>query len=261
MKTSEQTEEMKLNWGKDYTDYLDYVTGWHATTLNFYRHNSHQGEWAFVTTNSITQGQPVRALFVPLYWEGWRIKFAHRTFAWDSEAPGKAAVHCVIVGFTKDRTGKPRLFDYAEVHDNPEEVPVKTAINAYLVDGPNVLVEKRMKPLADLGKATRGSQPTDSGNLIVEQEDYATFAADPVASKYLRPFRMGKELIHGLDRWCLWLEDLNPADLAKSELLKSRVEACRNYREAAPRKGDAYKLRETPHISFDQIKTVHWSII
>lgn len=248
MKNSEQTEDMKLAWGKDYAGYLDYVTGWHAKSLDFYRHDNHRGEWAFVTTNSITQGQPVPALFQPIFRDGWRIKFAHRTFAWDSEAPGKAAVHCVIVGFTKDRAGKPRLFDYADVHESPEEVPVKTAINAYLVDGPNVLIEKRMEPLANLDKATRGSQPTDGGNLIVEQEDYATFAADPVASKYLRRFVGARELIHNLDRWCLWLEDLDPADLVKSELLKGRIEACRDYREAAPRRGDAYKLREIPHL-------------
>lgn len=248
MKTSEQTEDMKRVWGKDYAGYLDYVTGWHAKTLDFYRHDNHQGEWAFVTTNSIAQGQPVPDLFTPIFRDGWRIKFAHRTFAWDSEAPGKAAVHCVIVGFTKDRAGKPRLFDYVDVNGEPREIPVRTGINAYLVDGPNVVIEKRMKPLGDLEPARFGSKPVDGGNLIVEQADYAHFAADPVASKYLRRFVGAKELIHGLDRWCLWLEDLDPADLAKSELLKSRIEACRDYREAAPRRGDAYKFRETPHL-------------
>lgn len=88
-------------WGKDANGHLDYVTGWHAQTLTLLAER--RGEFAFVTTNSITQGQPVSALFELLIREGWRIKFAHRTFAWDSEAPGKAAVHCVIVGFTRDR--------------------------------------------------------------------------------------------------------------------------------------------------------------
>lgn len=247
LKTGEQKAEMQRVWGKDYTGYLDYVTGWHAKSLDFYRHDNHQGEWAFVTTNSITQGQPVPALFKPIFRDGWRIKFAHRTFAWDSEAPGKAAVHCVIVGFTKDRAGKPRLFDYANVHGESQEVPVRTAINAYLVDGPNVLVEKRMTPLSELEPARFGSKPVDGGNLIIEQEDYATFAADPVASKYLRPFRMGKELIHGLDRWCLWLENLNPIDLAKSELLRDRVQNCKDFRMKS-RKQQTRDSADTPHL-------------
>lgn len=113
-KTGEQTEDMRRVWGKDYDGYLDYVTGWHAQAKNLLAER--RGEFAYVTTNSITQGQPVPALFGPLEREGWRIKFAHRTFAWDSEAPGKAAVHCVIVGFTKNRAVKQRLWDYPEIH-------------------------------------------------------------------------------------------------------------------------------------------------
>lgn len=156
-------------------------------------------------------------------------------------------MHCVIVGFTKDRAGKPRLFNYTDINGEPHEVPVRTAINAYLIDGPNVLVEKRMRPLSEVEPARFGSKPVDGGNLIVEQEDYATFAADPVASKYLRPFRMGKELIHGLDRWCLWLEDLNPADLTTSALLKDRLENCRKFRLKS-RKIQTQDAANTPHL-------------
>lgn len=247
-KTKEQTADMKRVWGKDYDGYLDYVTGWHAQAMKLFCDRC--GEFAFVTTNSITQGQPVPALFEPLNREGWRIKFAHRTFKWDSEAPGKAAVHCVIVGFTKNREVKQRLWDYPDVQGDPVAIPVTNQITPYLVDGSFTVVKKRTKPLADIPPAARGPQPTDGGNLIVEVEDYEEVSADPVAAKYLRPFRMGKELVRGLDRWCLWMagDNFDPSDIKKSPILKQRIEATRLFREHSSPTGDAYKLRAIPHL-------------
>ncbi|UQV56343.1 SAM-dependent methyltransferase [Corynebacterium pseudodiphtheriticum] len=246
-KTKEQTADMKRVWGKDYDGYLDYVTGWHAQALNVLQ--TRHGEFAYVTTNSITQGQPVPALFGPIFRDHWRIKFAHRTFSWDSEAPGKAAVHCVIVGFSRNTSVKPRLWDYPDVRGEAVPVPVEKSINAYLVDGPNILVKKRSKPLADIPPARFGSKPADGGNLIVESEDYAEFANDKIASRYLRPYRMGRELVRGLDRWCLWMaDDFDPSDLQKSALLRSRITACKNFRESSSTAGDAFKLRDTPHL-------------
>ena len=208
------------------------------------------GEFAFVTTNSIAQGQPVPALFEPLFNAGWVIKFAHRTFAWDSEAPGKAAVHCVIIGFTRNLDVKPRLWNYPRANGEPVEEPVTRRVNAYLVDGANVLVKKRSKPLADLPVARFGTKPADGGHLIVEKEDYDRVAADPVAAQYLRPYRMGRELVRGLDRWCLWMadDDFDPADINRSPVLKERIEACRDFREGSSKTGDAYKLKDTPHL-------------
>ncbi|MDK8798588.1 DNA methyltransferase [Corynebacterium coyleae] len=248
-KTKEQTEDMKRVWGKDYDGYLDYVTGWHAQAMHLFE-DQRPGEFAFVTTNSITQGQPVPGLFGPLYREGWLIKFAHRTFAWDSEAPGKAAVHCVIVGFTRSQDIKPRLWDYKRVNGDPEPVKVETGINAYLIDAPNVLIRKRSKPLSTVVlPATRGSQPTDGGNLIVEVDEYEEVLKDPVASKYLRPFRMGRELVRGLDRWCLWMadDDFDPTDLNKSEILRERVQAVRDMRLAS-RKKATQESANTPYL-------------
>src|SRR5699024_6439695 len=244
-KTSEQGEDMKRVWGDDYDGYLDYVTGWHAKSKDFL--SDRPGEFAFVTTNSIAQGQPVPALFEPIFSSGWVIKFAHRTFAWDSEAPGKAAVHCVIVGFTRDLDIKPRLWDYPRVNGEPVEQTVIRRINAYLVDGANVLVKKRSKPLAAIPLARFGSKPVDGGNLIVEAKDYDEVAADPIAAKYLRPFRMGRELVRGLDRWCLWLEDMDPSDLSKSLLLKSRVEAVKDMRLGSKKKA-TQESANTPHL-------------
>lgn len=247
-KTASQKDDMRRVWGKDYDGYLDYVTGWHAQAICLL--DKRAGEFAFVTTNSITQGQPVPALFGPLTRENWRIKFAHRTFAWDSEAPGKAAVHCVIVGFTRDRGIKQRLWDYPEVKGEPVELPVSQGINAYLIDGPNVLVAKQMRPLSkELPPARFGSKPVDGGNLIVEEKDYNDVAADPIATKYLRPFRMGRELVRGLDRWCLWMadDDFNPSDIAKSPILKRRVEATRAMRLGSSKKA-TQESADTPYL-------------
>ena len=243
-----QTSAMKKVWGKDYDGYLDFVTAWFWKAVQFFDHD-YDGEFAFVSTNSIAQGQPVPALFGPVFREGWRIKFAYHTFPWDSQAPGQAAVHCVITGFTRSEDYKPRLFKYDWNAKQTREAADVKSINAYLLDAPNILVKKRSKPLAQqLPIPYKGTQPTDGGNLIVEEKDYAEVSADPIAVKYLRPFRMGKELVRGLDRWCLWLEDVNPADITKSPVLKKRIEANREWRSKQTPTGDAYKYQDTPHL-------------
>src|SRR5699024_729354 len=159
--------------------------------------------------------------------------------SWDSEAPGKAAVHCVIVGFTKYSPRKPALWEYPNPKDEPRRIPVSIGINAYLLDAPKLLVTKRMKPLSpQLPRAYFGAKPTDGGNLIVEADEYDTVAADPIAAKYLRPFRMGRELVQGLNRWCLWMaeDDFDPQDLSRSPILRQRVEAVREFRLQSTKK-------------------------
>ncbi len=248
-KSSDQTADMKLVWGKDYDGYLDYVTAWHAKSKDLLADRT--GQFAFVTTNSITQGQPVPALFGPLYREGWDIKFAHRTFAWNSDAPGQAAVHCVIVGFGRDdATADQRLWDYPKVNGYPFEVKVKIGINAYLVDGPRILIRKRNKPLSkDLPAVTRGSQPTDGGNLVFKStEGTRGLESDPKASKYLRRFVGAGELLSGTKRWCLWLTDLSKNDLDSSDALRRTIQDCHEWRKQQPPNGDAYKLKDSPSL-------------
>lgn len=249
-KTPVQRVDMKRVWGEDYDGYLDYVTAWHAQALRALAHR--QGLFAYVTTNSICQGQPVPALFDPIYRQGWDIKFAHRTFAWDSEAPGKAAVHCIVVGFTRDRMNTQRLWDYPDVNGEPQKVELRQRLNAYLVqDNHRTLVRKRSKPLSpEIAPAIYGSKPVDGGYLIVDPEDYVEVAADPIAAKYLRPFRGSRELVRGQKRWCLWMadDDFDPADINRSPILKSRVEACKQWRSQQTTGGDAYKLQDIPHL-------------
>lgn len=232
-RTAAQLALMRQAWGgAKQLSRLDFVTSWHAMTLRLLENR--YGEWAFVTTNSITQGDQTARLFEPIYDAGWRIKFAHRTFQWDSEAPGKAAVHCVIIGFTRDRATKRRLWDYATVRSAPAEVSGVKAINAYLVDGPEVLVGKRTTPLApDLPMVDYGSKPTDGGNLIITPAEYDAVIADPVMAPYVRPYVGSKELLSNRKRWCLWLRDMNPGDPARSPELKRRLQAVAAMREAS----------------------------
>lgn len=252
-KTQQQTADMNRVWGRDYDGYLDFVTGWHAQALHLYR-DGRPGEFGFVTTNSITQGQPVPALFGPLYREGWDVKYAHRTFAWDSEAPGKAAVHCVIVGFTRASNIKQRLWDYHDINGEPIEQEVKIGINAYLIDAPKVLVEAVSRPLSPkLPAVTKGSQPTDDGNLVFK----ATLGkngveTEPKAAKYLRKFVGAREMLYDIDRWCLWLPTVTPDDLQSSPILQRQVQAVAKFRADSKKKATQDAAR-SPHL-FTEIR-------
>lgn len=235
-RSSVQTEDMKRAWGQDYSGRLDYVTAWHAKAKDLLA--DRHGEFAYVTTNSITQGLPVPALFGPLYRKGWSIKFAHRTFAWDSEAPGKAAVHCVIIGFTRNRQARRQLWDYSDVEGKPVEQAVTVGINAYLIDAPEVLVEAVSKPLSPaLPSVYYGSTPGDGGNLALKGDsELEAVSTDPVAREYLRPLVGAHELIRNIDRWCLWLRDLTAADLQASPELKKRMGAVAKFRSTSSRR-------------------------
>ena len=245
-RTPEQAADLRTAWQRNDIGRLDYVTAWHAKTLDLL--TSRPGEFAYVATNSIAQGDQVPRLFGPIFMAGWRIKFAHRTFAWTSEAPGQASVHCVIVGFTKNETGRGRLWDYDSPKAAPAPVVVTTGINAYLIDGPNVLVTTRSRPLnAELPPVSFGSTPRDGGHMIVEASDFDMVAADPAAAKYLRPFRGARELLYNQQRWCLWLVDLDPADVTKSTILKERLAGVRRFRENST-SPDARAAAATPHL-------------
>lgn len=241
MRSEEQTDDLRIVWGDGYDGYLDYVTGWFIKASHYFQSVPNGGRFAFVSTNSIAQGAPVAALFRPLLEGGWRIRFAHQTFAWTSEAPKAAAVHCVITGFDRGaphEKARPVLFTYSDLKAQPEALPVDH-INPYLVEGPDIFVNARTAPLSScLPSVHYGSKPVDGKHLIVEVEDYPRFAADPIAAKYLRPFRMGRELVRGLDRWCLWMagSDFDPHDINRSALLTERVRGCSAFREASKKK-------------------------
>ncbi len=228
-KTAKQTADTKAIWGARYNGYLDYVTCWYAKAIDFYSDRS--GRWAFVSTNSICQGEPVEFLWRPILESGWRCRFAHRSFQWVTEASGGAAVHVSIVGFDKLSTPTPALWTYAHGGRGQAERREVPNINPYLCDAITVLVSNRTTPAsASLPKVIYGSKPTDDRKLLVSRDEYSEVAEDPIASTYLRKFVGAKELIHARDRWCLWLVDAPASDIRKSSVISQRVAAVEQMR-------------------------------
>ncbi len=197
------------------TGRLDYVACWYAKAVDYLKGT--RGRCAFVSTNSITQGEQARTLLPFLQHHGFDIDFAHRTFRGSSEAPGAAAVHVVIIGFSEGGLAKrKRLFDYPDIGGEPVEVEA-SRINFYLVDAPDVAPAKRTSPwLSNLPTMTQGSKPWDGGHLLVEETDYVEACADAIAVKYLREFRQAADMLYSKPRWCLWLVDASPSDLRSS---------------------------------------------
>ncbi len=246
-KKVDQRADLRHVWGSQFDGYLDYVTAWFKKAADYF--GSVRGHFAFVSTNSITQGQPVPGLFGPLFDAGWRIGFAHRTFAWTSEAPSAASVHCVVLGFDRSSRGKPTLFEYGTLKGDPIRVPVSHQINPYLLDAANAFVQPRETPLGKLPSPVYGTMPVDGGFLLLDDVQARDEAlTDEIASKYVRPFVGAKELLHNSERWCLWLEDASPTEIRSSPFLRRRVEACKDWRAAQTTTGDAYKLRNSPHL-------------
>ena len=217
---------------------IDYVAGWYFKASQLMTNTNIRT--AFVSTNSITQGEQVAGVWKPLYDRfGIHIDFAHRTFRWDSEASLKAHVHCVIVGFSiVDNSAYKRLFD------NGNEKKCKN-INAYLIETDNVFIESRSKPISNVPKMTTGNRPADGGHLIIEAEDYDEFIQkEPASVKYIKKLTGAAEFINNKDRYCLWLVGVSPAELRKMPEVMKRVEACRQDRlHGAP---DRQKLADTP---------------
>ncbi|WP_024537582.1 class I SAM-dependent DNA methyltransferase [Comamonas badia] len=200
---------------------------------------------AFVSTNSITQGEQVGVLWGWLLAQGVHIHFAHRTFSWSNEARGKAAVHCVIVGFgLQDAEGK-TIYEYEDIKGEPLAVPA-AHISPYLVDAPDVVLVKRSRPIADVPGILEGSALIDDGHFLLDdvQAD-AVRASHPDAHTLLRKLYSGEDFLNGRFRWCLWLKDASPALLRGMPLVLQRVEQVRQFRQRSQRAATA-ALAATP---------------
>ncbi len=225
---------------------IDYVSGWYWKAAQLMQNTAIRT--AFVSTNSITQGEQVAGVWKPLYDRfGIHIDFAHRTFIWDSEANLKAHVHCVIVGFSCAVNTKPRMLftgNRMQTVDN---------INAYLIDADNVFIESRKNPISAVPVLQNGGKPTEGGNLILSQEEVENLLQhEPQAQQFIRPYMMGKDFIMRKPRFCLWMVGVNPSEIKKCPLVMERIEAVKTYRLAST-KAATRKKAETPAL-FDEVR-------
>lgn len=220
---------------------LDYVCCWYMKAAAYI--DGTQVRCALVSTNSITQGEQVPLLWKELFNSyGIHIDFAHRTFRWDSEASLKAHVHCVIVGFSSALNNRVKV-----IYDNGKTIETGN-INAYLSAASDVFIDSRSKPLCDVPVMRKVNQPTDGGNLLINQNEYEEFVSqEPEAKKYIRRLIGAKEFLNNIPRYCLWLVKISPAELRKMPLVMKRIEAVREMRLASNDVGTR-KLAETPHL-------------
>ena len=217
---------------------LDYVCCWYKKAADIMQGTSVRS--ALVSTNSVSQGESVANLWKPLFDAGVHIDFAYRTFRWDSEAKIKAHVHCVIIGFSVAASSTPKkLFD-------GDRYQVANNINGYLLDGENVFVESRSKPICNVPEIGIGNKPIDGGFYLFEKEEMEDFIKkEPSSKKYFRPWYGSREFINQKPRYCLWLGECTPAELKAMPHCMERVKAVREYRLASPSAGTV-KLADKP---------------
>lgn len=223
---------------------LDYVTAWYAKASQYIQ-GTHT-KVAFVSTNSIVQGEQVGILWrVLLEKYNVHIHFAHRTFKWSNEAKGKAAVYCVIVGFANFDTDNKTIFEYEDITGEPHALRAKN-INPYLVDSNNILLNKRSAPICDAPKINYGSFALDDGNYTLSEADRDDIISECQNSdRLIKPFIGGKELLHSVKRYCLWLIDASPKEIKENPKILERVEAVRKWRSNSSRE-NTNKLADTP---------------
>jgi len=218
---------------------IDYVAAWYYKATEMMQGTNIHA--ALVSTNSITQGEQVAAIWKPLKeMFGTHFDFAYRTFRWDSEANLKAHVHCVIIGFSCTNNTKEKI-----IFDNGQQIKANN-INAYLIDAPDEFIESRNKPICEVPEMTTGNRPADGGNLIIEADEYEDFIRkEPSAKPFIKKLLGSAEFINNKKRWCLWLVNASPAQLRSMPLVMERIRKCKEDRLASPDAGRR-KLADKP---------------
>jgi len=250
--SAEQKQEIRSIFsGNPLSGTLDYVSAWYKKAMDFIQGSPI--EVAFVSTNSICQGEHINALWAQLLQEGCHINFAHKTFKWSNEAKGNAAVFCVIVGFAAQQRKQKMLWEYRDVRGEPVRKIVES-INPTLESGINLVVKKEPEALCGQKEIRFGNMPRDGGHLILTPEErQELLCRDPLAAPFVRPYFGGKEFLHHVPassealRYCIWLKDVPLAEMIKHSLLMERVQACREERL----KSKAVSTREfanVPHL-------------
>lgn len=240
---------------------MDYVAAWYIVAAKYMQeHNnilredatslrggttkqSHLTKCAFVSTNSISQGEQVGILWNELFNE-YKIKidFAHRTFKWGNEARGNAAVHVVIIGFSNYPSGEKTLYEYVNISGESHKINVSN-INPYLVQGKDTLLSKISNSISNAPQIKFGNQPIDGGNLLLNESDYhEVVKKEPDIQKHIRKYYGSDEFINNINRYCLWLKNANPSELKRSKFITERLEKVRKFRLES-------KRRETRNLS------------
>jgi hypothetical protein len=231
LQNTEQKKDMENVFaGVNGAGVLDYVTAWYIKAAQ-YMQTSPSTKAAFVSTNSISQGEQVGILWNELF-NKYKIKihFAHRTFSWTNEAKGNAAVHVIIIGFAAFDITDKKVYEYEHIKGEPHELKVKN-INPYLVEGKDNFILSRKKPICLVPEINYGSMANDGGFLLLEDSDRELLITkEPGAVKFIRPFLGSQEFINNIKRWCIWLKDVPPNEFSKLKELLNRVEKVKQYR-------------------------------
>lgn len=261
-----QREDARLVFSSvDNGGLLDFVAAWYIKAARYISQSRHSSEsWnpasfndgircAFVSTNSITQGEQVGALWSWMLAQGIKIHFAHRTFSWNNEARGKAAVHCVIIGFGLQDVLNKVIYEYENIKGEPHAIAAKN-INPYLIDAPTILLPSRTKPICNVPKIGIGNKPIDGGYYLFSTEERDAFIAkEPESKKWFHRWLGSVEFINGKDRWCLWLGNTPPAELrAMPEAMKC-VQFVKEYR-LGKRKAKHAKEDKEPKVGTSALK-------
>lgn len=248
MSEVQRHEIINLFNGIDGSGVLDYVTGWYKKASDYIRKNN--TEAAFVSTNSIIQGEQVGILWPHLLSEHVEITFAHQTFKWSNEAKGNAGVYCVIIGMGMH--SKPRmLYSYTSV-TSESDLKVVNRINPYLIEGKTVYIRSRSNPMCSVPKMSFGNMPLDGGHLLLSNEEYKEFLdAEPTAARFIRPLVSAREFLNGENRWCIWLVDATPFDLKNMPTVLKRIEKVKAFRLAS-KASSTQKFALTPSLFRDR---------
>lgn len=219
---------------------LDYVSGWYIKAFNFI--NDVKTKCAFVSTNSVIQGEHVGTLWKPLFEKGCNIVFAYRTFKWNNEATQSAAVHCVIIGFCKGYNTDKKVLFSEDGHSNNV-----SHINGYLIDAPDIFIEKRSSPISkSVPVATKGNAAMDNGNLTITKEERdEILSKEPKLESLIKKHMSADDFLNSKENYCFWLKDVSPQQYYNSKILQERINKVRDYRNNSNR-GATKKMAEYP---------------
>jgi hypothetical protein len=225
---------------------LDYVAAWYKQAAQFVMNT--KTKVAFVSTNSITQGEQPGILWTILFnLYMVKIHFAHRTFRWNNEARGNAAVHVVIIGFASYDTNKKVIYDYERIKGEPLEIRVKN-INPYLVEGKDIVLHSISSPICQVPKMQSGSAARDGGFLILSNEEKMELEQrNDSIKKYFKRFISGDDFINNVTRWCIWLKDVTPSEFRGFSEFQDRFKLVKTFRENSTRPATK-KMADLPYL-------------